>query len=234
MPFLLPLAGAAAGALGAGGAAAGGAAAGGLSLSSVAAIGSTIAGVGGSLITGLSGAAASDYQAQVARNNAQIAGNEATEAIAAGHQQAAVESMKGADVMGRIRAAFAANGVDPNSGSAVTVQESQRAADDLDSAQTLQKAQLSSYGYGSQSTNFTAQAGLDELQGGNDTLEGIFGGASSFFKSSSSLGFLGGSYGGGFGGAPGGGGPAGGGFIFGDNDDERALAAATGVNPSPW
>jgi hypothetical protein len=74
------------------------------------------------------------------------------------------------------------------------------AANVLDSDTTLQKAQLSAYRYNNSSTNFQAQGGLNQLQGSNDILGGIFGGASSPFKEAPNLGFLGGSFGNGFGG----------------------------------
>lgn len=107
------------------------------------------------------------YQAQVARNNATISRQNAEYAGQAGQEAAMVKSLEGAAAGGHIKASQAANGVDVNSGSAVTVQQSQREASKLDTLTTENNALLEAYGYKSQATNFEAQAGLEDMQASN-------------------------------------------------------------------
>lgn len=72
--------------------------------------------------------------------------------------------MKNAATAGSIKAAQAANGVDVNSGSNADVQASQRELGELDTETTENNALLQAYGYSSQATNFTAQAGLEQQE----------------------------------------------------------------------
>lgn len=105
------------------------------------------------------------YKAQVARNNAIIAEQNADYATRAGQAKAAQESLQGAAKLGRIRTAIAAGGLDVNSGSAVDVQESQAEQTALDVETVIHNAQLDAYGYRSQSKNFEAEAGLQDYSG---------------------------------------------------------------------
>jgi len=107
---------------------------------------------------------ASAYQAQVATNNAIIAGYNATEAEQAGQTQAFVTGQQAAATGGRIKAAQAANGIDVNSGSAVKVQQGAREAGTLNQETVLSNAELQAYGYRTQGTAFTEQAGLETME----------------------------------------------------------------------
>lgn len=127
-----------------------------------------------------------NYQAQVAKNNAAIAEQNAAQATAAGQQQAQTESLKGAATAGQIKAGQAASGIDTHTGSAVDVQTSQREQSELDSETTLHNAQLKAYGYRVQATSDTAQAQLDQTEGtqalvgaGLNATSGLLGSASS-------------------------------------------------------
>lgn len=119
---------------------------------------------GGTILGGIASGNAASYQATVARNNAVIANQNAAYATAAGQQQAEQQGLKGAAAVGRIKASQAANGVDVNTGSAVDVQKSQAEESQLDTETVLNNAELQAYGYRSQATNFTAQAGLEQTQ----------------------------------------------------------------------
>jgi len=103
------------------------------------------------------------YQAQVARNNAIIAGYNATEAEQAGEQQAFATSMTGAQTGAKIKTSQAANNIDVNTGSAVKVQESEREVAQLNTETVINNANLQAYGYRNQATAFTEQAGLEDL-----------------------------------------------------------------------
>jgi hypothetical protein len=136
-----------------------------VSLPAIAA-GAGIVGAGTSAVGAIEGGAATanaaNYSAQVARNNATIANQNALYASAAGAQQTAEQSQKGAAQIGGIIAAQAANGVDVNTGSNKDVQISQRGENELSAENTSNNAALQAYGYRTQQTSFEAQAGLDE------------------------------------------------------------------------
>ncbi|HXA22753.1 MAG TPA: hypothetical protein VNW90_10660 [Acetobacteraceae bacterium] len=129
-----------------------------------------------------------DYQAQVANNNAIIAQQNATYATAAGNAQAEKSAMGTAERMGAIRAAQASSGVDVGSGSPLDVQTSQKEVGQLDQDTIRNNAARVAYGYRSQSTNFTAQAGLDTATGANAATAGDIGAVSSVLGGATSVG----------------------------------------------
>lgn len=134
-------------------------------------------------------AASANYQAQVAANNAIIAGQNADYAVNAGQAKAAAQSLKGAAIGGRIKASQAANNVDVNTGSAVDVQQSQREISKLDTETTLNNAQLQAYGYRANQTNYLAQSELDKQEAESDKTGAALGAAGSLLSNASSLGF---------------------------------------------
>lgn len=99
-----------------------------------------------------------------------------------------------------LKASQAANGIDVNTGSAVDVQVGQREQSSLDEQTTLNNAELKAYGYESQATGFTAQAGLDKEEAETAPIGADLGAAGGLLGSASSLGFKWNSPGG-FGGA---------------------------------
>jgi len=127
----------------------------------------------GSIEGGYAAQNAADYQAQVARNNAQIAEQNAVYATQAGRAAAENQSRKGAAQVGQIKVAQAAGGVDVNSGSAEDVQVGQREVNQLDTETVLNNAQLHAYGYRTQATNFQAEANLDTMKG-EQAVEGAY------------------------------------------------------------
>lgn len=128
------------------------------------------------------------YQAQVAKNNAEIADTLASNAVATGRVKTENQSRKGAAIAGRIKAAQAANGVDVNSGSNVDVQQSQREQAQLDTETTMHNAELEGYGYRTRATNYQAEAGLDVMKGEQAEKAGEIGAVSTLLGGASSLG----------------------------------------------
>jgi hypothetical protein len=122
------------------------------------AIAGTAVGAAGSLYKGF-------YQGQVADNNAQIAKQRGDYAVQAGSENAAIASLKGAAEGADIKTAQAANGVDVNTGSAKTVQESHRMASELDVDTILHNASLEKYGYTIEADNLKNEAGLSRTMG---------------------------------------------------------------------
>jgi len=114
----------------------------------------------GMISQGEAASRAASYQAQVARNNAITAEQNAQYASKAGEAEALDAGIKGSARLSHIKAAQAANGLDVNSGSAVDVRSTEALGSRLDVLRTRQNAALQAYGYRTQGTNQTAQAGL--------------------------------------------------------------------------
>lgn len=134
-----------------------------------------VASVAGTAMSAISASNNADYQSQVAENNAIAAEQNAQYARRAGEQQAAAQSLKGADTAGKIQTAIAANGVDVNTGSAVDVEASQRQQSKLDTETVLNNADLQAYGYRTQAVNFQAQSQLDSAQSSQALIGGGLG-----------------------------------------------------------
>lgn len=143
----------------------------------------------GAIEGGHAQANAANYNAEVARNNATIANQNAEYSLAAGSEKATVEGLKGAETAGALKATQAASGIDVNTGSAVDVQRGQREKSVLDTATTMNNAELQAYGYRTQSTGFTAQAGLDEAEAEQAPIGAGLSAAGGLLGSASSLSF---------------------------------------------
>lgn len=143
----------------------------------------------GTIEQGQATANAANYQAEVANNDAVIAQQNATYAEKAGAAQTQQESMKNAAVAGSIKAGLAANGVDVNTGSASDVELSQRETGQLDTETTNNNALLTAYGYRTQATNFTAQAGLYQSEAEQAPIGADIGAAGGLLGNASSIGF---------------------------------------------
>ena len=122
--------------------------------------------------TGQAQSNAALYQAQVARNNAAIAQQNAAYTLQAGEVKAGNVSMQGAATSGGVKAAQAASGVDVNTGSAVTVQESQRGENILNADTTMSNANQIAYGYQVQAQSDLAQSQLETQAAQQDIIAG--------------------------------------------------------------
>ena len=161
----------------------------------------------GQVEAGQATANAANYQAAVASNNAIIEGQNAVYAEKAGNVAATNQSLKGAQVAGKIKAGQGASNIDVNTGSAKAVQAGQRVASNLDTATVLNNSELAAYGYRTKAVSDTAEAGLDTLKGQQATEGADIGAVGSLLSSASSLGGkwaqgLGGPSGGGSSGSP--------------------------------
>lgn len=143
--------------------------------------------IAGAAMSGLSaiqqGQAASRaaaYNAQVAENNAKLATQNARFAAAEGNEQVAAEQQNNRARTGAIAAAQGASGVDVNSGSAVNVRASQAELGELNALNIRSNAMRQAYGYETQSTSYTGQAGLDRAQAKDEKIGGYMSGAGSF------------------------------------------------------
>lgn len=166
----------------------------------IAGIAGGAASAGGALLGGIAQGNASSYQAAVARNNAIIANQNADYAEQAGYAQADATARRGAATGAKIKTAQAANNVDVNTGSAKRVQVGQAETSELNTETVLNNAELTAYGYRSQATGFTAQAGLESQEAEEAPIGGALNATGDLLSSASSVGLK---WGGGQSGTPG-------------------------------
>jgi len=136
----------------------------------------------GSIQQGQAAKAAAAYQAQVAQNNATIAGMNANAEIEKGNQQLQAAQEQASQHQGMIRAVMGAGGIDLDSGSALRNQQGMAQVDQLNQATIVSNAARSAWNYRNQGSNLDAQAGLDRMQGANAATAGYMGGFSSLLS----------------------------------------------------
>ena len=126
--------------------------------------------------------AAANYQAQVAQNNATIAGYNANAAIAEGNQKLQAAQEQAAQRQGMIRAVMGAGGIDLNSGSALRTQQGVAEVDQLNQATITSNAARTAWNYRNQGADFSAQSQLDTMKGEQAATAGMLGGFSSMLS----------------------------------------------------
>jgi len=130
---------------------------------------------------------AAQYQAQMDRNNAQVALQQRSAALQSGQLQSMQAEQQAAQVLGGQKASLAANGVDLGSGSAVDLLATTKFlnAQDVNSLQS--NAARQAWGYGVDASNELAASGLASWQAKNTSpgLMGGMAGASSLLGSAS-------------------------------------------------
>lgn len=122
---------------------------------------STISSIAGGNAAAKAAKKAAEYNAAVATTNAQRARLASTDAIARGDIESAIRAQDTAALVGAQRAALAAKGLDPNSGSAVQIQADATAQGKFDQLRILNNAQREALGFDNQAADFSfaAQAG---------------------------------------------------------------------------
>lgn len=143
----------------------------------------------GAVYGGLSTADAAHYQSQVAQNNAIEEARNARLAEQAGNANAETTGIKGAEQLGEIKTAQAANNVDVNTGSTVDVQSSQREENQLTTENVLNNANLQAYGYRTQQTSFESQSALDTEEAETAPVGADLAAGGSILSNASSIGF---------------------------------------------
>lgn len=139
-------------------------------MSSAAAIGGL--GIGASIFGSLLGAAGTEqagkaqsqqltYQAGIATLNSQIASQNANYASEQGELTAEKVGLQDRQRAGQIVAAQGSSGLDVNSGSAKSVQESQHTVSTMDLDTIRMNAAKTAYDYETQAVTFKSQAGMD-------------------------------------------------------------------------
>lgn len=128
-----------------------------------------------------------NYQAQVARINANIDKQNSDWTLHQGEVQAEQYGMKAAQQQGAIRTTQAATNLDVNSGSNLRVQQSQQKITDIDLGQIRANAGKTAYDYRTKATMDTNQASLDVIAGENAKTAGDINAAASILGTVSSV-----------------------------------------------
>jgi len=103
---------------------------------------------------------AAEYQASVARNNAQIAEWQAQDAIRRGEDEETRQRMRTAQLKGTQRASMAANGIDISEGSAAQIQADTDWMGEQDALTIRDNAKRTAWGWRSQGAQSTADANM--------------------------------------------------------------------------
>lgn len=121
---------------------------------------STLLGVIGSQFSGSAKYNASQYQAQVAENNARISQLNKEYELAAGKTSAENQMLKTGSMISSQKAGQAASGIDVNTGSAVDVRASTAELGALDASTIMNNAMKRAFGYDVQKASFQDEAAL--------------------------------------------------------------------------
>lgn len=102
-----------------------------------------------------------NYQSKVAANNAEIANEQASQALVVGAQQETNSMLHTGTVMGAQRAAMAANGITLDQGTATDVLTSTQAMGNVDQLTIHDNALRQAWGYKNQAQNFINDASVN-------------------------------------------------------------------------
>lgn len=133
-------------------------------------------------------ASAADYQARVARANADIAGQNAKFATEKGNAMAMDLGLKDRYNIGVAKATQGASGIAVDQGSAALARDSMGKMAALDQGRIRNNAAREAFGYGVEEMGHRAQAGLLQSEVGWDKTAGYIGAAGSILGSAASAG----------------------------------------------
>lgn len=127
------------------------------------------------------------YQSAVARNNAILAERAAQDALARGELAERKQNIQTAQLLGRQKAVFAANGVDPNLGSALDLTTDTAGFGKLDALTIRANAEREALNYRTQGMNFQGEAGLADARGRSAATAGMIGAGSTALTGAGSV-----------------------------------------------
>lgn len=139
----------------------------------VAMAGQAVVGMGQAYAQSQALSAKGDYEKRIADINASYSEVAANDALKRGDVEANQRMKQNRALVGAQRAAFAASGVDPNSGSAADVSAGTRTIGDFDALTIKNNAWREAWGYKVQGANYQAQGNFAQMSGNNaarDTL----------------------------------------------------------------
>ena len=120
------------------------------------------------------------YGAQVARNNQDVANQNADLATFRGNQQIGISQQRTAQTIGAQTAGAGASGVDVNSGSPLRARQDTAMIGSMDEQTIAANAARSAWGFRVQGENFSNEAKLDEARGNQGALASLIGGGENF------------------------------------------------------
>lgn len=141
----------------------------------------------GAMRQGQATAASANYQAQVARNNAVIAQQNADAERAAGHSKEQRHRMEVKRVIGEQLAAQGASGFDVNTGSAVDVRAGTAGIGELDALTIRYNADLKARDFENQKRGFLHEAEMKEAEASAAKKAGMLQMATTFLGGSSKI-----------------------------------------------
>lgn len=130
----------------------------------VLSVAGTAAKAGGQIKGGQSASKADYYRAAIADRNAEQYDKAAERVVEGGMIASDAVGLKGAQTVGKIKVAQAANNVDVNTGSAVSVRAAAARAGKLDQDTVLSNSQLQGYGYRVRGASERANAALSAAE----------------------------------------------------------------------
>lgn len=133
-------------------------------------------------------AASSNYQAQVSRNNAVIAENNAKAVQEAGQSEEQAQRQKTAQLIGAARATMAANGLDTTSGTNLDILGDTAKLGELDALTIRSNTARKVYGYRVQGMSDMAEADMSVAAGKNAQSAGTINAFGSVLSGATSLG----------------------------------------------
>lgn len=141
----------------------------------------------GAALSGIGGATMAGYQSTVARNNAAMLEQEATQAREMGQSNEAIMKMRTGEHVAAQKAGFAANGVDTGYGSAKAVTNATQMEGDFNAQLTRYNAERQALGYLIQARNQKAQSQMDTFAGMGDLVGAGFKMGQSYISGSSAI-----------------------------------------------
>lgn len=134
---------------------------------------STTMGITSSVQQGNAAKAQYAYQAEIDRKNARIAQANADQERQEGIEEARLQRIKTAQMIGSQQAAMAANGIDASSGTALDIIDDTAAMGELDALTTRYNSETKAIAYENQANNFNNQANLNLISGQNAYKSGM-------------------------------------------------------------
>lgn len=127
-----------------------------------------------------------NYQKNQLQFNAQVAGLQADDAISRGNKAAANKKRETKQIIGKQRAALAAQGIEVNSDTALLIQEDTAGLGAEDVQTIKNNAWREAFGYKVQATDYTGQAAFAQISSGFNARQTMLTGGLQFAKDVSS------------------------------------------------
>lgn len=153
-------------------------------------IAATTIAAAGSVMGGIQAKQQANYQAQIAQRNAGLAEQSAKDALDRGQVAEQQQYRRTAQLSGAQRAAMAANGIDPDSGSGAAIQLDTASLGAQDAQTIRENAMRETKGYEINAANYTAQAVADRQAGKGALIGGLFKAGSTILSGASQFGQL--------------------------------------------